>query len=121
MATIRYFAEDVTRAVEFYVGQLGFQLVQQFGPAMAILQRDDLELWIAGPPASASRPMPDGAQPGPGGWNRLVIRTDDLDALIEKLRTASASFRNDVVSGPGGRQILIEDTEGNPIELFEAG
>jgi catechol 2,3-dioxygenase-like lactoylglutathione lyase family enzyme len=121
MATVRYFAKDVSRAADFYVQHLGFQVQQQFGPAIALLSDGDLDLWIAGPPASASRPMPNGDVPEPGGWNRLVIRTDDLDALIAKLRPAGVTFRNDIVSGPGGRQILIEDSEGNPIELFEAG
>jgi catechol 2,3-dioxygenase-like lactoylglutathione lyase family enzyme len=120
MATVRYFAADVSRASNFYVAHLGFQLLQQYGPAMAILERDDLTLWMAGPSASASRPMIDGSQPVPGGWNRLVIPTDDLDSLVERLRTENVVFRNDIVTGPGGRQILIEDSEGNPIELFEA-
>ena len=119
MAQVRYIVDDVDRAVGFYTGPLGFTLVQQFGPAMAIVQRDDLRLWLAGPAASASRPMPDGAQPVPGGWGRFVLTVDDLDALIERLRGAGVVFRNEVVVGPGGRQILCQDPAGNVVELFQ--
>src|SRR5215813_11699034 len=119
MATVRYIVDDVGAAVEFYVSTLGFEPVQQFGPAIAIVERGDLRLWLAGPSSSAARPMPDGRIPQPGGWNRLVIETDDLDDLVERLREAVAPFRNDVVTGPGGRQILVEDPSGNPIALFE--
>jgi predicted enzyme related to lactoylglutathione lyase len=119
MAAVRYIVEDVGQAVEFYVSVLGFEQVQRFGPAMAIVGRDDLRLWLAGPSSSAARAMPDGRTPEPGGWNRIVIETSDLDGLIERLRAAGAAFRNDVVTGPGGRQILVDDTSGNPIELFE--
>jgi len=119
VAAVRYMVDDVGRAVEFYVSVLGFEQIQRFGPAMAIVERGDLRLWLAGPSSSAARPTPDGRSPEPGGWNRFVIETDDLDGLIERLRAAGATFRNDVVSGPGGRQILVEDPSGNPIELFE--
>ena len=119
MATARYLVDDVGRAVAFYTQNLGFTLRQQFGKAMAILARDDLMLWLAGPPASAARPMPDGRQPEPGGWNRIVIEVEDLAAVVADLRERGANFRNDIIDGPGGRQILCEDPAGNPIELFE--
>jgi catechol 2,3-dioxygenase-like lactoylglutathione lyase family enzyme len=119
MAAFRYLVEDVDRAVAFYCGYLGFALEKQFGAAMAIIRRDDLSLWLAGPSSSAARPMPDGRTPEPGGWSRIVLTVDKLDATVEGLRTAGARFRNDIVSGPGGRQILLEDPSGNPVELFE--
>lgn len=119
MATVRYLVNDVEASIRFYVDMLGFEVVEQYGPAMAITRRDDLTLWLAGPLASAARPMPDGAQPVPGGWNRFVVNTDDLDALIERLGVSGARFRNEVVTGPGGRQILVEDPSGNVVELFE--
>ena len=119
MVQVRYIVEDVDEAVAFYTTHLGFSVNQQFGPAIAILARDDLELWVAGPPASASRPMPDGTAPSPGGWNRFVISVPDLDTVVGELRASGASFRNDIVVGPGGRQILCEDPSGNVVELFE--
>ena len=118
MATVRYLVADVNASVAFY-GQLGFALEQQYGPAMAITRRDDLVLWLAGPDASAARPMPDGRRPEPGGWNRMVLTVEDLPARVEELRAAGVSFRNDIVTGPGGRQILCEDPSGNVVELFE--
>ena len=121
MASVRYIVREVGAAVSFYTAQLGFTLAKHFGPAMAILERGDLTLWVAGPPASASRPMPDGRTPEPGGWNRIVIEVTGLDALVAGLRAAGVHFRNDIVSGPGGRQILCEDPSGNCVELFEAG
>lgn len=120
MATVRYLVADVERAEEFYVEQLGFVVEQEMLPAFARIRRDDLTLWLAGPKSSAARPMPDGRQPEPGGWNRFVIEVDDLTAVVESLGSAGARFRNDIVTGPGGRQILIEDPDGNPVELFEA-
>jgi predicted enzyme related to lactoylglutathione lyase len=119
MAAVRYLVRDVDAAVAFYTGQLGFSVKQQFGANIAILTRDDLTLWVAGPGASAARPMPDGRQPEPGGWNRFVLQTDDLAALVERLRAAGAKFRNDIVKGPGGQQILCEDPSGNVVELFQ--
>ena len=118
MASVRYLVRDVDQAIAFYTG-LGFTLRQQFGPAMAILAHDDLTLWLAGPAASASRPMPDGRQPEPGGWNRFVLQVSDLAGLVAKLRGQGVPFRNDIVDGPGGRQILCEDPSGNVVELFE--
>ena len=120
MATVRYLVRDVPRSVAFYRDQLGFEVEQEMLPAFARVRRDDLSLWLAGPASSAARPMPSGAKPEPGGWNRLVIEVDDLAAMVDRLRAAGATFRNDIVSGPGGRQILLEDPDGNPIELFEA-
>ncbi len=120
MATVRYLVSDVERAVGFYVGQLEFALVRQFGAAMAIVESGDLRLWLAGPDSSAARAMPDGRTPEPGGWSRIVIETDDLDGMVARLHATGTTFRNDVVDGPGGRQILIEDPSGNPVELFES-
>ncbi|MGK9170831.1 VOC family protein [Inquilinus limosus] len=119
MASVRYIVHDVGQAVAFYTQHLGFRLQQQFGPAMAILERDGLILWTAGPGASASRPMPDGRVPEPGGWNRFVLQVDDLEALVASLRQNGVRFRNDIVTGPGGRQILCEDPSGNVVELFQ--
>ena len=118
MAVMRYIVADVDAAVGFY-GRLGFAVEQQFGPAIAIVRRDDLTLWLAGPTASASRPMPDGRQPEPGGWNRVVLTVNDLAATVDELRADGVPFRNDIVSGPGGQQILCEDPSGNVVELFE--
>ena len=120
MASVRYIVRDVEHAIAFYTQALGFELRQQFGPAMAILARDDLTLWIAGPMASASKPMPDGAQPIPGGWSRIVLEVANLDAVVERLEGQGVRFRNTILAGPGGRQILCEDPSGNCIELFEA-
>jgi catechol 2,3-dioxygenase-like lactoylglutathione lyase family enzyme len=120
MAAVRYLVRDVDQAVAFYTEGLGFALTQQFGPAMAILRRGELTLWLAGPLASAAKPMPDGRVPEPGGWNRFVLQVDDLDALVAALRQRGAAFRNEILAGPGGRQILCEDPSGNVIELFEA-
>lgn len=120
MATVRYIVDDVDACVRFYVDLLGFSLSQQFGPAMAIVRRGDLELWLAGPAASASRPMPDGRKPTPGGWARIVVPVNDLDDAVRRLRDAGAAFRNDIVRGPGGSQILLDDPAGNAVELFQA-
>jgi catechol 2,3-dioxygenase-like lactoylglutathione lyase family enzyme len=119
MASVRYIVHDVEQAVAFYRDSLGFRLQQQFGPNMAILLRDGLTLWVAGPGASASRPMPDGRKPEPGGWNRFVLQVDDLEALVADLRGRGVRFRNDIVIGPGGKQILCEDPSGNVVELFQ--
>jgi catechol 2,3-dioxygenase-like lactoylglutathione lyase family enzyme len=119
MPTIRYLVHDVKEAVAFYTGSLGFQVKQQFGPAMAILARGDLTLWVAGPMASAAKPMPDGRKPVPGGWNRFVLEVDDLPGLVAMLREKGVPFRNEILSGPGGQQILCEDPSGNVIELFQ--
>jgi catechol 2,3-dioxygenase-like lactoylglutathione lyase family enzyme len=119
MATVRYLVIDVDRSVAFYVGQLGFEMVEQMGAAFARVRRGDLTLWLAGPQSSAARPMPDGRQPTPGGWNRFVIEVEDLTERVATLTAAGVTFRNAIVTGPGGKQILAEDPDGNPIELFE--
>ena len=120
MASIRYFVRDVDCAVSFYTQHLGFKVEQQFGPAIAITSGHGLTLLLSGPPSSAARPMPDGRVPEPGGWNRIMIDVDDLDADVARLKKAGAKFRNDIVTGPGGRQILLEDPDGNVVELFQA-
>jgi catechol 2,3-dioxygenase-like lactoylglutathione lyase family enzyme len=119
VATVRYLVTDVDAAIAFYTERLGFTLQQQMGPAFAIVARDGLSLWLAGPKSSAARAMPDGRKPEPGGWNRLVLELDDLEAEVATLREAGATFRNEIVTGPGGKQILLEDPDGNPIELFQ--
>ncbi|MBA3764599.1 MAG: VOC family protein [Actinobacteria bacterium] len=119
MTTMRYMVHDVGAAVSFYVGGLGFEEVQRFGQAIAIVRRGDLDLWLAGSSSSAARPMPDGRTPEPGGWNRAVIEVDDLAAQVEALASEGVVFRNEIVDGPGGRQILAQDPSGNVVELFE--
>lgn len=119
MPTVRYLVKDVDAAVAFYSKHLSFAVKQQFGPNMAILARDGLTLWLAGPNASAARAMPDGRKPQPGSWNRFVIEVSDLTKEVAQMRKAGVSFRNDIVEGPGGKQILAEDPSGNVIELFE--
>ena len=109
---------DVDAAVAFYTEQLGFSLDQNFGP-IAMVSKADLQLLLAGPKTSAARPMPDGRIPEPGDWNRLVIQVDDLASLVETLKGEGISLRNEIISGPGGQQILAEDPSGNPIELFQ--
>ncbi len=121
MAQVRYLVDNVENAIAFYRDQLGFELQQQFGPPMAIVARDDLQLWLAGPASSAAKPMPNGDKPSPGGWARIVISVDDLDATVATLRASGTSFRNEIVTGPGGRQILCEDPAGNAVELFQPG
>ena len=119
MLSLRYIVRDVEASITFYTGILEFTLRQQFGPAMAILSRGDISLWIAEPLASASKAMPDGRLPEPGGWNRLILEVTDLPALVADLSKQGAKFRNDIIDGPGGRQILCEDPSGNLVELFE--
>ena len=119
MATVRYFVGDVGRAIQFYTEHLGFEVIEHFGEAIAITKRGDLTLWLAGPPSSAARPMPDGRKPEPGGWNRFVVEVDDIQEKVRELREAGLRFRNDIVRGPGGAQILLEDPFGNVIEVFQ--
>ena len=119
MAFVRYFVKDVGASVAFYTKTLGFSVEQQSGPAFAAVQHGDLTVWLSGPTSSGARPMPDGRHPTPGGWNRFVIEVQDLEAMVAQMRNASVRFRNEIVIGPGGKQILIEDPDGNPIELFE--
>jgi glyoxylase I family protein len=116
---IRYQVRDVARVVTFYTQHLGFTLTHQQLPAFANVVLGDTPILLSGPGASGSRPMPDGRNQEPGGWNRLVLRVSDLPAFIDELRKAGVRFRNDMETGPGGRQIQIEDPDGNPIELFE--
>ncbi len=119
-AVVRYQVRDVDRAVAFYTGHLGFQLTQRSGAVFATVSRGDLRLLLSGPGSSGSRPMPDGRQQEPGGWNRIVLYVRDIDSTIASVRDAAARFRNEVEVGPGGKQIQIEDPDGNPIELHEA-
>ena len=119
MAVVRYLVDEVDAAIAFYTGRLGFALDRQMGPAFAIVSRGDLTLWLSGPQSSAARPMPDATRPEPGGWNRLVLEVENLETEVERLKQAGLSFRNEIVTGPGGKQILVEDPAGNPVELFE--
>jgi catechol 2,3-dioxygenase-like lactoylglutathione lyase family enzyme len=116
---VRYMVDDVDEAIAFYTKVLGFELLSSAGPAFADVKRGNLRLLLAGPASSAGRPMTDGTKPGPGGWNRIHFIVDDLDAEVARLRDADARFRNDVVEGPGGRQILLQDPSGNLVELFQ--
>jgi glyoxylase I family protein len=116
---VRYQVADVARSVEFYTERLGFSLGHQQLPAFAAVSIEPLTLLLSGPEASGSRPMPDGRRQEPGGWNRIVLRVKDLPARIETLRDAGLQFRNEMEVGPGGRQILLQDPDGNAIELFE--
>lgn len=119
MISVRYLVSDVEKAIAFYTSSLGFTLQQQFGPAMAIVSKNNLTLWLAGPPSSAAQAMPDGRKPEPGGWNRFVLQVEDLGGLVTQLKTQGVQFRNEIVKGPGGSQILCEDPSGNVIELFQ--
>ena len=118
-AGVRYQVKDVDRSVAFYTGHLGFQLVQRSGPAFASVANGGLTLWLSGPRSSGSRPMPDGRQQEPGGWNRLALEVQDLPARVEAMKKEGLRFRNEIETGPGGKQIQLEDPDGNPVELFE--
>jgi len=117
-ANVRYFVDDVPAAVDFYTGKLGFTLQMDSAPAFAAVTRGPLRLLLSGPTSSGARAMPDGRQPEPGGWNRIELVVDDLDSEVARLQAAGVSFRNEIVTGPGGRQILLDDPFGNPVELF---
>ena len=119
LVNVRYMVDDVDASIDFYTRHLGFSVRTSFAPAFADVTRGNLRLLLSGPRSSAGRPMPDGRQPAPGGWNRIHLLVEDIASEVERLRTAGLTFRNDVVTGPGGRQILLEDPSGNPIELFE--
>ena len=116
---VRYMVDDVEAAIAFYTTHLGFTLLTKTTPAFADVARGDLRLLLSGPTSSAGRPMPDGRRPGPGGWNRIHLIVEDLAAEVNSLRAAGVQFRNDIVSGPGGLQILLEDPAGNVVELFQ--
>jgi catechol 2,3-dioxygenase-like lactoylglutathione lyase family enzyme len=116
---VRYMVNDVDESIAFYTKQLGFEVLTSAPPAFADVKRGNLRLLLAGPRSSAGRPMPDGAQPGPGGWNRIHFIVEDIDAEVARLRDAGATFRNDIVEGPGGKQILLQDPSGNVVELFQ--
>jgi catechol 2,3-dioxygenase-like lactoylglutathione lyase family enzyme len=119
MVNVRYMVDDVDTAIEFYTKHLGFELRTSAAPAFADVTRGNLRLLLSGPASSAGRPMPDGTKPGPGGWNRVHLIVADITAEVARLRDAGLTFRNDVVTGPGGSQILLEDPAGNVVELFQ--
>jgi catechol 2,3-dioxygenase-like lactoylglutathione lyase family enzyme len=119
IVNVRYLVDDVERAVDFYTSHFGFTLKSNHAPAFADVVRGNLRLLLSGPTSSARRPMPDGRRPEPGGWNRIHFIVDDIEAEVERLRDASLRFRNEIVTGPGGKQIVLDDPAGNPIELFQ--
>ena len=119
LVSVRYMVDDVEEAVGFYTTHFDFAVRTSIAPAFADVVRGNLRLLLSGPTSSAGRPMPDGRTPGPGGWNRIHLVVEDIATEVERLRSAGLTFRNDIVSGPGGRQILLEDPSGNPIELFQ--
>jgi catechol 2,3-dioxygenase-like lactoylglutathione lyase family enzyme len=119
LVSVRYMVDDVEEAVGFYTTHFDFAVRTSFAPAFADVVRGNLRLLLSGPTSSAGRPMPDGRTPGPGGWNRIHLIVEDIATEVERLRSAGLTFRNDIVSGPGGQQILLEDPSGNPIELFQ--
>jgi len=116
---VRYLVDDVAASIDFYTRYLGFELGFDMSPAVADVRRGNLRLLISGPVSSAARPMPDGRQPEPGGWNRIHLHVDDIAAEVERLRADGVGFRSEVVKGPGGQQIVLDDPSGNPIELFQ--
>ena len=119
LVNVRYMVDDVDSAVDFYTAHFGFTVRSNYAPAFADVVRGNLRLLLSGPTSSAGRPMPDGRTPEPGGWNRIHLIVEDIAAEAERLRSAGVKFRNDIVSGPGGRQILAEDPAGNVVELFQ--
>lgn len=119
LVSVRYMVDDVDTAIDFYTKHLGFKVRTSAAPAFADVVRGNLRLLLSGPKSSAGRPMPDGAQPVAGGWNRIHLIVSDIAAEVDRLRAAGLTFRNDIVTGPGGQQILLEDPSGNVVELFE--
>jgi catechol 2,3-dioxygenase-like lactoylglutathione lyase family enzyme len=119
LVSVRYMVDDVDAAVDFYTRNFDFELRTSAAPAFADVVRGRLRLLLSGPKSSAGRPMPDGRTPEPGGWNRIHLIVEDIASEVERLRSAGLTFRNDIVSGPGGQQILLEDPAGNPVELFQ--
>lgn len=118
MVSVRYMVDDVPAATDFYTRVLGFSVLNAF-PAFADVARGNLRLLLSGPQSSAGRPMPDGEKPGPGGWNRIHLIVDDIEGTVAQLRAAGAPFRNDIIEGPGGKQVLVQDPSGNVIEIFQ--
>jgi len=116
---VRYIIDDVAAAVSFYTTHLGFTVELDASPAFASVSRDGVHLLLSGPPSSGRRPMPDGRKPEPGGWNRIQVLVEDLPSEVDRLRQAGLQFRNEIVNGPGGSQILLDDPSGNPVELFQ--
>jgi catechol 2,3-dioxygenase-like lactoylglutathione lyase family enzyme len=116
---VRYMVDDVEAAIDFYTRYFDFTLISSAAPAFADVRRGSLRLLLSGPASSAGRPMPDGRLPGPGGWNRIHFLVDDIEAEVERLRSEGVGFRNEIIKGPGGRQVLLDDPSGNPIELFQ--
>ncbi len=119
MVSVRYLVDDVQAALDFYTGLLGFEVLTSFPPAFADVARGRLRLLLSGPMSSAGRAMADGAKPGPGGWNRIHLIVDDIAAEVARLKAAGAPFRNEILTGPGGQQVLLQDPSGNVIELFQ--
>jgi catechol 2,3-dioxygenase-like lactoylglutathione lyase family enzyme len=119
MVNVRYMVDNVEEAIGFYTKFLGFEVISSAAPAFADVKRGHLRLLLSGPTSSAGRPMSDGTKPGPGGWNRIHFMVDDLAAEVARLRDSGAQFRNDIVEGPGGQQILLQDPSGNFVELFQ--
>ena len=119
MVNVRYMVDDVDAAVDFYTSHFEFEVRTNASPAFADVVRGHLRLLLSGPTSSAGRAMPDGAKPGPGGWNRIHFIVEDIEAEVQRLRPMGVRFRNDIVTGPGGKQVLLEDPSGNPIELFQ--
>jgi catechol 2,3-dioxygenase-like lactoylglutathione lyase family enzyme len=119
LVNVRYLVDDVDAALEFYTTHLGFKELTNFAPAFADVVRGSLRLLLSGPSSSAARPMPDGQKPHAGGWNRIHLIVDDIRAETARLRDAGVSFRSDIVTGPGGSQIVLDDPSGNPVELFQ--
>ena len=116
---VRYMVDDVEAAIAWYTTHLGFSVLSSYAPAFADVQRGALRLLLSGPTSSAGRPMPDGEKPGPGGWNRIHLIVDDIEAEVERLRAEGVTFRSDIVRGPGGAQIVLDDPASNPVELFQ--
>jgi catechol 2,3-dioxygenase-like lactoylglutathione lyase family enzyme len=119
LVNVRYLVEDVEASIAFYTTHFGFTVLTSAAPAFADVVRGNLRLLLSGPRSSAGRPMPDGRQPAPGGWNRIHFIVDDIHAEVERLSAAGVTFRNEVIKGPGGQQIVLDDPSGNPIELFQ--
>jgi catechol 2,3-dioxygenase-like lactoylglutathione lyase family enzyme len=119
LVSVRYMVDDVDESIDFYTRHFGFELRQSAAPAFAEVVRGGLRLLLAGPTSSAGRPMPDGRRPAPGGWNRIHFIVDDIASEVDRLRAGGVAFRNEVIRGPGGRQVLVDDPSGNPIELFQ--